>query len=259
MATMQIPPKAPEYSSDALLDDGIFYPDSDGEPVANNTQHYELIATTKDGLERAFSGRDDVFVAADLFWYPVKGNPKIAVAPDVMVAFGRPPGARKSYKQWEENDVPFQVVFEFLSESNTQSEMAKKAMFFDRHGVEEYYLYDMDKGELQGFVRYGGGLQEIETPMNGWISPRLGIRFEVEWSGGVSSFGTGRGTPELVLYYPDGTRFASYLELAAELDETRLELDETKGELDEIKMQLLNEQKRNQELLEKLHALGMQM
>ena len=268
------------FPSDDLSDEDIYYPDSDGEPVANNTLHYELIATTKAGLERLFANRDDVFVAADLFWYPVKGNPKIAVAPDVMVAFSRPPGARKSYKQWEENDTPFHVVFEFLSEANTQREMFKKAMFFDRYGAEEYYVYDMERGTLDGYIRYGGELSPIEDGLQGWVSPRLGIRFEVEWSGRKP----GRGKPTLIIYNPDGTRFLSYQELASQLDEAQAQLQETTSQLQETtsqlqettsqltetasklqdttsklseaEMKLQQEQEQNRILLEKLRALG---
>jgi Uma2 family endonuclease len=130
--------------------------------MANNTEHYELIASTKYGLERLFHDRDDVFVAADLFWYPVEGKPKIVLAPDVMIAFGRPPGARKSYKQWEENDTPFHVVFEFLSESNSNKEVIKKALFFNRYGVEEYYQFDMQN--KNGTLAQSGGITSRKRP-----------------------------------------------------------------------------------------------
>lgn len=118
-------------------EEDVFYPDSDGQPMANNTEHFERIAATKYGLESVFAERDDVFVAADLFWYPVKGRTRLAVAPNVMVILGRPKGARKSYRQWNEDNIPPHVVFEFLSESNTTVEMAKKATFFERYGVQE--------------------------------------------------------------------------------------------------------------------------
>jgi Uma2 family endonuclease len=229
----------------------IYYPDSDGEPVANNTLHYELIASTKAGLELAYQDRDDIFVAADLFWYPVEGNPKIAVAPDVMVAFDRPPGPRKSYKQWEEAKTPFHVVFEFLSDANTPSEMAKKAMFFDRYGVEEYYLYDMERGTLQVFTRQDNKLQEIATPTEGWISPRLGIRFDVEWSTGKR----GKGIPELALYHTNGARFTTYLELANERNEIQAERDEFKSERDELQAQLEAEREQVRLLREQMQKL----
>ncbi len=112
-------------------EDGTYYPDSDGQPIANSSEHFERIATTKHGLESVFADRDDVVVAGDLFWYPVKGKTKIAVAPDVMVILGRPKNARKSYRQWNEDNIAPQVVFEFLSDSNTFAEMAKKRSFLN--------------------------------------------------------------------------------------------------------------------------------
>jgi Uma2 family endonuclease len=180
----------------------IYYPDSDGQPMANNTLHAEYITTTKYGIESVFQDREDVFVAMDLFWYPVKGKPKTVLAPDVMVALGRPKGQRKSYKQWAEENIPPQVVFEFLSESNTTAEMAKKAMFFNQFGVQEYYIYDLERKELSGFIRYqeeDDVLEEI-ADMKDWKSPRLGIRFDM--SSGA-----------LQLYKPDGKPFLSYSEI----------------------------------------------
>jgi Uma2 family endonuclease len=194
----------------ANADTTIYYPDSDGQPMANSTLHAEYIATTKYGIESAFQDRDDMFVAMDLFWYPVQGKPKTVLAPDVMVALGRPKGERKSYKQWEEDGIAPQVVFEFLSESNTTSEMTRKAAFFERFGVQEYYLYDIERKELNGFIRYQEGddaLEEI-ADMDDWTSPRLGIRFDM-------SSGT------LQLYKPDGEPFASYGELDALLEQER--------------------------------------
>jgi Uma2 family endonuclease len=219
----------------------IYYPSSDGQPMANNTLHEEYLTTTKYGLESVFADREDVFVAMDLFWYPVKGKPKTVLAPDVMVALGRPKGPRFSYKQWEENNVAPQVVFEFLSDSNTNAEMSRKAIFFAQHGVQEYYLYDIERKQLSGLIRYqeqDDSLEEIED-MKDWVSPRLGIRFDM--SSGA-----------LILYTPDGKRFLSYLEVQqrlkeqevqlantqAELGETRAELGETRAELGETRAEL---------------------
>jgi Uma2 family endonuclease len=51
----------------------------------------------------------------------IEGDNKTCQAPDTMVVFGRPKGDRGSYKQWQEENIPPQVVFEFLSPSNTLS------------------------------------------------------------------------------------------------------------------------------------------
>jgi len=177
----------------------IIYPDSDGKPMADNTKQFRCIVTTQGGLDALFQNHPNVFVAGDLLWYPVEGDNTICTAPDVMVVFGRPKGDRGSYQQWREDNIPPQVVFEILSPGNTLKEMAKKLKFYEHYGVEEYYLYDPDDGDLTGWLRSENCLEVIEE-MARWVSPRLGIRFELSEG-------------ELVIYRPDGERFATYVEL----------------------------------------------
>ncbi len=120
----------------------IIYPDSDGQPLADNTLQFRWITTIKTNLDWLFREQSDVFVAGDLLWYPVENDNKLRQAPDIMVVFGRPKGERGSYRQWLENNISPQVVFEILSLGNTLTERSKKQLFYDRYGVEEYYLYD---------------------------------------------------------------------------------------------------------------------
>ena len=199
----------------------ISYPDSDGLPMANNIEHLKRITTTQYGLESVFQERDDVFIAADLFWYPVEGRPNLVQAPDVMIALGRPKHERSSYQQWKEDGIAPQVVFEFLSKSNTPSEMIRKATFFEHYGVQEYYIYDLEHKVLSGLIRFQEAddvLEEIPD-MHDWKSPRLGIRFDMS-------------SGELVLWKPDGTAFLSYdeyIRMENILGETRAELDTAKN------------------------------
>jgi Uma2 family endonuclease len=156
----------------------IEYPDTDGNPMAENTVQYRWIVTIKENLDAMFANNPEVFVAGDLLWYPVEGHPEVRQAPDALVVFGRPKGDRGSYKQWEEEGIAPQVVFEILSPGNRPSEMTRKFKFYEHHGVEEYYLYDPDCNELTGWLRKESELAEIAV-MNGWTSPRLNIRFEL--------------------------------------------------------------------------------
>jgi Uma2 family endonuclease len=94
-------------------------------------------------------------------------------APAAMVIFGRPKGYRGSYQQWLEDNIAPQVVFEILSPGNRLAEMTAKFEFYDRYGVEEYYIYDPNRVDLTGWVRQDGKLQGIGQ-ITGWISPRLG-------------------------------------------------------------------------------------
>ena len=72
----------------------IVYPDSDGKPMADNTKQFELIVEIKKGLDLLYINDPQVFIAGDLLWYPIQGQPKTVTVPDVMVVFGRPKGDR---------------------------------------------------------------------------------------------------------------------------------------------------------------------
>jgi Uma2 family endonuclease len=198
----------------------IVYPESDGKQMAENTLQFEWIVTIKEGLARAFSARPDVFIAGDLLWYPVEGRPDICAAPDAMVAIGRPAGYRGCYKQWEEGGIGPQVVFEVLSPNNRFSEMNRKLKFYEIYGVDEYYLYDPDHNVLDGWRRVDNELQEIPN-LEGWVSPALGIRFDL--SGDV-----------LTIFGPDGRRFLSYPDIAIEIDRLAEDLARSNGERDQI-------------------------
>jgi Uma2 family endonuclease len=192
-------------------EDTMLYPECDGQPMSENTLQFMWIVTLQGNLDGLFEQAADVFVAGDLLWYAVQREPTIRVAPDVMVVFGRPKGHRRSYQQWREGGIAPQVVFEVLSPGNRQDEMDDKFAFYDQRGVEEYYLYDPDHVELQGWQRRDGSLQPI-LPIDGWVSPRLAIRFDMSGA-------------ELVIYYPNGQRFLTFLELRqkAEKAEARAE------------------------------------
>lgn len=188
----------------------VVYPESDGQPMADNTEQFRWIVTIQGGLDALFKDDINVFVAGDLLWYPVEGDNKIRQAPDVMAVFGRPKGKRGSYQQWREDNIPPQVVFEVASPGNRFGEMLRKFRFYERYGVEEYYLYDPE-GDLTGWLRSGETLNEIEL-ITGWVSPRLGVSFELS-------------DQELQLYRPDGQKFLSYVEL-----DRQRELAEAKAE-----------------------------
>ena len=198
----------------------IDYPDSDGQPMADNTKQFRWIVVIKENLELLFVNQPEVFVAGDLLWYPVEGDNAIRQAPDVMVVVGRPKGDRGSYRQWQEGNLAPQVVFEILSPGNRYGEMLRKLGFYDRHGVEEYYIYDPDKLELTGLLRGEQRLEVIEE-INGWVSPRLQIRFQIIDQG-------------LEIYRPDGQRFLTYSEMGLKLEQERSRVQVLESKLREL-------------------------
>ncbi len=210
----------------------VIYPDSDGQPMSDNTKQFRWILIVQQNLAWLFADDPNVFIAGDLLWYPVEGDNKIRVGPDVMVVFGRPKGDRGSYKQWEEENIAPQVVFEILSPGNRLTEMNKKQVFYDRHGVDEYYLYDPERNDFSGWIRSEGRLDVIDS-IDNWVSPRLGIRFD---SSGE----------ELQIYRPDGELFTSYEDVSRSLEqaEHRAEQERLRAEQAEQRAAVLAERLR---------------
>ena len=215
----------------------IVYPDTDGQPMAENTLQFEWIVTIKGGLDHLFDADPNVFVAGDLFRYPVERHPEIRIAPDALVVFGRPKGHRLSYLQWEEGGIAPQVVFEVLSPSNRTGEMVRKFAFYQQYGVEEYYIYDPDPNllDLSGFLRRDNQLIAIPS-MVGHKSPRLAITFEMTDDG-------------LRIIRPDGRPFLTYEELARRTDALARDVEEERQRADQALTRV-------EQLRQKLRALG---
>ena len=174
----------------------IYYPESDGLPMSDNTRQFRWIFVLFGNLAAWYYDDPKVFVSGNQLWFPVEGEPETSVSPDVYVVFGRPKGDRSSYKQWEEGGVPMTVVFEVLSPSNTAAEMENKFDFYEEYGVEEYYVYDPDKNRLKAYIRQGEILVPGES-VKKFVSPRLGIRFELT-------------SPEMTVFLPNGRPFKSF-------------------------------------------------
>jgi Uma2 family endonuclease len=227
----------------------VIYPDSDGQPMANNTKQFHWILVIQQNLDWLYADNPNVFVAGDLFWYPVEGKPHIVNAPDVMVVLGRGKADRGSYKQWEEENIAPQVVFEILSPSNKPHEMERKLIFYERYGVEEYYIYNPENNQFWGWLRGEYGL-EIIPSITSWVSPLLGIRFEPSGD-------------KFEIYRPDNSRFFSYLEISQMLEQKEQQLEEKQQQLEQKEQQLDEVQQRAEEaetrsrlLAEKLRSMG---
>jgi Uma2 family endonuclease len=220
----------------------IIYPEQDGQPMSDNTKQFRWIVTIKENLELIFAPEPTVFVAGDLLWYPVEGNNTIRNAPDAMVVFGSSKGDRGSYRQWEEGNIPPQVVFEILSPGNRMGEMNRKQQFYERYGVEEYYIYDPDKNDLTGWIKEAEKLVTIDE-IDGWISPRLGIRFEL-------------APNTLMIYRPDGEKFLGFVELDGRRRQAEEQLQQTEQQLEQTEQQLKSQQQTTDRLAAKLRELG---
>jgi Uma2 family endonuclease len=199
----------------------VNYPSSDGRIRSNDTLQGDWMVKIKGSLDAIFDDDPNVYVTADLLWYPVEGNNRRRLAPDVMVAFGRPKGDRDSYVQHQEDGIPPQVVFEILPLGYAQRVMDYKRHFCERYGVEEYYVLDPHEIGLEAWIKEGDAFRRIADPAD-WVSPRLGIRFELG--------------DDLTIYRPDGRRFESYQELWRRAEQERLRADDARLRADDARL-----------------------
>lgn len=167
------------------LENEIFYPESDGEPMAETEVHLFETIYAIEALRQRFTEADDVYVGGNLFLYYQKGIPSAVVAPDTFVVQGvpkRPP--RRKYVLWEEKKAPC-FVLELTSDSTRGVDVGKKKELYERLGIQEYFLFDplgdYLKPRLQGYRLVKRQYQPLQPGPDGSLaSESLGLTFRPE-------------------------------------------------------------------------------
>lgn len=164
--------------------DAVYYPTSDGKPMADTDVQRQVMVRVIDTLLDHFTDRPDVYVTGDLLLYYEEGNPRASCAPDVMVVFGVPSGQRLIYKLWEEGQPPV-FAMEFTSASSRRDAQVRKPALYARLGITEYFLFDPFndylRPPLQGFALENGAYRPLAPEPDGSVLSRsLGVRFTVK-------------------------------------------------------------------------------
>ncbi len=128
-------------SEDALDDLTIEYPDSDGEPMAENDHQLTAMLDAISTLREWFDDRDDVYAGGDMLIYYRMNDNETRVAPDVFVVFGTEKRKRNSWITWREGKAP-DIVMELASGSTWQRDMREKRDIYAEMGVTEYWRFD---------------------------------------------------------------------------------------------------------------------
>ena len=206
--------------ADTAIDFSTF-PDSDGEPVAENGDNLFQMIDMIFGL-RGHLEPQGHHVGGNLLMYYNPASGWDHVSPDVFVALHA--GARRRRK-WEtrvEGTFP-EVVFEVTSPSTEDVDLGHKVHLYARLGVQEYYIFD-PSGELQPpFRAYGaveGQLEPLDLlPSGGVASALLGLEIR-PIDAVLRAIDPATGRPLIV---PDEARAAWRAELEArEAVEARL-------------------------------------
>ena len=146
--------------------DDVFYPSSDGRPMADDMWQGEAIMNAAGDLE---SVRPTALVALAILVYPEEGNNKNRIASDVLVGLGLGTHNRSSYFVWEEGKPP-DWVLEVASPRKQAEDRGYKRRYYAEMGVPEYWLFDA-RGDvyppgtprLQGLKLADGEYRPLES------------------------------------------------------------------------------------------------
>ncbi len=133
--------KSPLYNL-AEDDLSIVYPDSDGEPMAENDHQLTAMLDAISMLRAWFADREDVYAGGDMLMYYRMNNNETRVAPDVFVVFGvESRHKRDSWIVWREGRSP-DIVMDLASGSTWRRDMREKRDIYADMGVTEYWRFD---------------------------------------------------------------------------------------------------------------------
>ena len=142
MAAQRIPTSTKHPSNDLANDDlSIEYPDSDGEPMAENDHQLTAMLDAISTLREWFDDQEDVYAGGDMLIYYKMNDNETRVAPDVFVVFGTNREKRNSWIVWREGKAP-DIVMELASGSTWRRDMREKRDIYAEMGVIEYWRFD---------------------------------------------------------------------------------------------------------------------
>ena len=119
----------------------IYYPDTDGKPMAESDFQRQYLTYLVEALEFYFEADPNVYVSGNLLIYYQKGNPKVMVAPDVFVVFRVENKMRSSSKLWVDGEASA-VAIEIISHSTKRKDETETLALYQSWDVKEYFLYN---------------------------------------------------------------------------------------------------------------------
>ncbi len=230
-------------------DTPIYYPDTDGKPMAASDLHRDILNCTLETLKAHYAQRPDVYVSGDILMYYVKGVPHRVVAPDVLVSFGLDKKRRNTYLVWVEGKLP-DFVMEFSSKTTYAEDLGKKMDLYASLGIQDYFLYDAEglflASQLMGWTLVDGVYVPVSEHADGGLhSDVLSLDFHVD------DEGLGFYDPVAGAWLQTPTEAA---EARAEQEATRAEQEATRAEQEATRAEQEATRAENAETLAKQEA-----
>jgi Uma2 family endonuclease len=173
----------PIIDNNEFCADEVKFPPGDiwsEEPPLESYAHLQQILILLQCLEWLWQERNDYFAAANLtiYYSPNQKKSEDFRGPDFFVVLGTERRLdRKSWVVWGEGGKYPDVIVEILSPSTAKIDRGqKKQIYQDIFRTPDYFWFDPETLELQGFRLMEGQYQAIEPTDRGWLwSDRLGL------------------------------------------------------------------------------------
>jgi Uma2 family endonuclease len=148
-------------------------PDSDGEPLDSNW-HRLAIALLIELICYHWRDRDDFYAGGNMFIYfsPEKVKDRLSRGPDFFVVKGVDgTRSRRFWVVWEEDNRYPNVILELLSPTTAKEDRgAKKELYEQTFRTPEYFLYDPEAHQVQGWrLNRRKKYRPIEPDERGWL------------------------------------------------------------------------------------------
>ncbi|MEB3192370.1 MAG: Uma2 family endonuclease [Snowella sp.] len=157
------------------LSEKIVFPPGDllsDEPPVETYLHLQQMILLLKCLEWWWRDRSDFFAAGNLTIYdsPQQRKSEFFRGPDFFVVLGTERKPRPSWVVWQEGGQYPHVIIEILSDSTAETDRGlKKQIYQDIFRTPDYFWFDPNSFEFQGFQLVGGQYQSLEANEQGYL------------------------------------------------------------------------------------------
>lgn len=238
----------PIQATDIATNPEILYPQGEfwsDEPPWETHLHLQQIILLLTSLEWLWREKEDYFATGNLtiYYSPNQKNSEFFRGPDFFVVLGtdRNP-ERKSWVVWREDGKYPNVIIEILSDSTAKTDREeKKQIYQDTFRTPDYFWFDPDSLEFQGFTLVRGRYQAIEPNDRGWLWSE-----QLELSLGIHD-------EKLRYFTPDGELVLTPTEVLRQAENQALEAKDRAVQAEDRAVQ---ERQKAERLAAKLRELG---
>ncbi|GAB4460617.1 MAG: hypothetical protein OHK0037_08120 [Elainellaceae cyanobacterium] len=155
--------------------DGVTFPSGDlysDEPPLETDFHLQQMLLLIKCLDWFWRDRQDFYASGNLtiYYSPNQTKSKDFRGPDFFVVLGAEKRPRKSWVVWEEDGKYPNVIIELLSPSTASTDRSlKKQIYQDTFRTPDYFWFDPNTQEFQGFHLVDGAYQDLPPNAQGHL------------------------------------------------------------------------------------------